>query len=597
MTSASPASTANRPAANPFILPIALGVLAAGTTAVWFIPDRSESAVEAAAAGTLGRTGITAEQIEGLAVTSWDDTASHERRFEVKKANGQWTMVSAWGYPADGNARVTRTSTDLLGAERGQLVTADRKNHEELGVLDPRTRTPDQKKGFGKAVTLTDRTGAVALDVIIGDAVSGTSGRYYIRETGKDQVHTAKVDPDISTKFIDYVEADPFKLARDDLRTISVVDIAVNPDSGQVTPGAITAFARPAAGQDWASAQAPEGKKVNGIEVGKIVDELNGLRLVGVRPFRLEWLGARGIFADSRPQILQVPGALVAEIGTQKIALFGTEGRLDVATKDGLKYSFLFGKVALGDDADKDADSSKATTKEEAKADPAKPEAAPASTNRYLAVFVQYDEASDEVAKEEAAKAAANKDAKPDPKARKKGGKERAAKAQARFQQFFYVISDANFKALRPEIAKLFEDKPKPPPEPMAGATGKTNKDWLGEHAVMPGVTATASGLQYEVVTKGAETGPKPGPTDTVQVAYKGTLIDGTVFDENADMTFAVNGVIKGWTEALQLMRPGDQWKLTIPPELAYGATGSPPKIGPNAILQFEITLKAVVGK
>jgi FKBP-type peptidyl-prolyl cis-trans isomerase FklB len=141
-------------------------------------------------------------------------------------------------------------------------------------------------------------------------------------------------------------------------------------------------------------------------------------------------------------------------------------------------------------------------------------------------------------------------------------------------------------------VAKLWEDKPK---EPMAGSTGKTNKQWLEDNGKLPGVTTTASGLQYQVLSAGAEGGAKPTTADKVQVAYKGTLLDGSQFDANESCEFAVTGVIKGWTEALQLMKPGDKWKLFIPPELGYGEAGSPPKIGANAILTFEVELKAIV--
>jgi len=109
------------------------------------------------------------------------------------------------------------------------------------------------------------------------------------------------------------------------------------------------------------------------------------------------------------------------------------------------------------------------------------------------------------------------------------------------------------------------------------------------------GVKTTPSGLEYEVLKAGDPNGKKPSETSTVKVHYTGTLINGTKFDSSVDRgepaSFAVNGVIKGWTEALQLMHVGDKWRLFIPPEIAYGAKGSPPAVPPHAVLIFEVEL------
>ena len=112
-----------------------------------------------------------------------------------------------------------------------------------------------------------------------------------------------------------------------------------------------------------------------------------------------------------------------------------------------------------------------------------------------------------------------------------------------------------------------------------------------------PEVTTLASGLQYEVIKTG--TGPKPGPSDTVSTHYRGTLIDGTVFDSSVDrgvpLEIPVNRVIAGWTEALQLMAVGSKWRLVIPPELGYGERGSGGVIPPQATLVFEVELLDIV--
>ncbi|MCW8125500.1 FKBP-type peptidyl-prolyl cis-trans isomerase [Microbulbifer halophilus] len=116
---------------------------------------------------------------------------------------------------------------------------------------------------------------------------------------------------------------------------------------------------------------------------------------------------------------------------------------------------------------------------------------------------------------------------------------------------------------------------------------------FLEENAQKEGVTTTDSGLQYKVITEGS--GDTPTAESVVEVDYRGTLLDGTEFDSSyangEPVQFPVNGVIKGWTEALQLMKEGAKWELYIPADLAYGPGGAGGKIGPNATLIFEVEL------
>jgi FKBP-type peptidyl-prolyl cis-trans isomerase FklB len=124
----------------------------------------------------------------------------------------------------------------------------------------------------------------------------------------------------------------------------------------------------------------------------------------------------------------------------------------------------------------------------------------------------------------------------------------------------------------------------------------KESKAFLVENKKKKGIKTLPSGLQYKVLTEGS--GKMPKAEDTVTVNYKGTLIDGTEFDSSykrgQPATFQVNGVIKGWTEALQLMKVGAKWQLFIPPELAYGERGAGSTIAPNSTLIFEVELLTV---
>jgi FKBP-type peptidyl-prolyl cis-trans isomerase len=123
----------------------------------------------------------------------------------------------------------------------------------------------------------------------------------------------------------------------------------------------------------------------------------------------------------------------------------------------------------------------------------------------------------------------------------------------------------------------------------------KEGEAFLAENKTKDGVVTLPSGLQYKILKAGD--GKKPAETDTVEVNYRGTLLDGTEFDSSYEnkkpATLKVNGVIRGWSDALKLMPVGSKWRLFIPPQLAYGARGSG-LIGPNATLIFEVELLAI---
>ena len=118
-------------------------------------------------------------------------------------------------------------------------------------------------------------------------------------------------------------------------------------------------------------------------------------------------------------------------------------------------------------------------------------------------------------------------------------------------------------------------------------------KDFLEANSKREGVVTLGSGLQYEIMNEGS--GEKPTISSTVTTHYHGTTIDGTVFDSSVQRgqpaSFPVNGVIAGWTEALQLMPVGSKWKLFVPSNLAYGERGAGPQIGPHTTLIFEVEL------
>ncbi len=157
-------------------------------------------------------------------------------------------------------------------------------------------------------------------------------------------------------------------------------------------------------------------------------------------------------------------------------------------------------------------------------------------------------------------------------------------------------ITDDEMKASLMEFEKKLRAEAMAKLQKDSTEASSKGTSFLAENGKKPGVTTTASGLQYEVITAGK--GAKPAATDTVKVHYEGKLLDGTVFDSSLKrgepVSFPLNRVIPGWTEGVQLMPVGSKYKFTIPANLAYGDQGAGP-IPPNSVLQFEVELLEIV--
>jgi FKBP-type peptidyl-prolyl cis-trans isomerase FkpA len=159
------------------------------------------------------------------------------------------------------------------------------------------------------------------------------------------------------------------------------------------------------------------------------------------------------------------------------------------------------------------------------------------------------------------------------------------------------LISEEEAMAVQQAFGQRLQAKREAEMQAAAQKNKEEGEAFLAQNKGKSGVKTTESGLQYKVEKQG--NGPRPAATDTVKVHYTGTLLDGTKFDSSVDRgqpaQFALNAVIPGWTEALQLMPVGSKYTLWLPSELAYGDRGTPGPIGPNATLKFEVELIEIV--
>jgi FKBP-type peptidyl-prolyl cis-trans isomerase len=160
-------------------------------------------------------------------------------------------------------------------------------------------------------------------------------------------------------------------------------------------------------------------------------------------------------------------------------------------------------------------------------------------------------------------------------------------------------LSDDEAQAAIMQVQNEMRQKQQEKMQAEGAANKKEGEAYLAANKTKDGVVTLPSGLQYKILTEG--TGPKPTASDTVVCNYRGTLINGTEFDSSykrgQPATFPVGGVIKGWTEALQLMPVGSKWQLFIPSDLAYGERGPSPEIGPDSTLIFEVELMSIEDK
>jgi FKBP-type peptidyl-prolyl cis-trans isomerase len=161
------------------------------------------------------------------------------------------------------------------------------------------------------------------------------------------------------------------------------------------------------------------------------------------------------------------------------------------------------------------------------------------------------------------------------------------------------VLTDEEAQAAITDVQKEMQKKQQEKMQEAGAANKKDGETFLAGNKAKPGIVTLPSGLEYKIEKEG--TGPKPTATDSVVCNYRGTLIDGKEFDSSykrgQPATFPVSGVIKGWTEALQLMPVGSKWQLFVPSDLAYGDRGAGPDIGPGATLVFEVELLSIQEK
>ncbi len=621
-----------------------VGLAALAALLAWIIqPSAPSAAPEDEVGGIFFPSFTDPPKAVGLEVVSFDETTGEAKSFQVTSKNGAWVIPSHENYPADAQMRMKNAAAALIGLPKLGVASDDRATHQSYGVKDPEDAAQGDA-GVGTLVRLSDVEGGAIATLVVGKEAE-QPGLRYVRLPKQDRVYVTKVSlADLSTNFGDWIEKDFLNLDAWNIARVVLDGHHIDETQGLLVPGEKLTISHDASGKPkWTMAGLEESQSLDEAKLDALKTAIDDLRIVHVtrKPDLLieNLRQGREFFADLRdPKNGQIVESLMAKgffpaqlKGQKELSVFSNEGQIFVDLKDGVRYVLRFGEITN--------EGKPVALKEEAKDAPA-PEAA--GSNRYIMVLAQLASdlikkpelealpekpsepepkpeapASDADAKKDAPAAAAPEKTEEQKKAdaelakkkaeydRIKAANDRKTKAyqgkidkakkrveelNARFADWYYVIDDQIYRKIKLDRSQIVIKK-----VPSAAEKNQAEADkFLTENKSKDGVKVTDSGLQYQVLAEGE--GASPKATDTVRVHYKGTLIDGTVFDESKGdpAEFPVNGVIKGWTEALQLMKPGAKWRLFIPTQQSYGDPVSGEKIGPNSALIFDVELVGI---
>jgi hypothetical protein len=367
-----------------------------------------------------------------LEVQEWNDTEAKIVGFKVEQKEGRWLIPSHHEYPADATERMGKAAASFVGVKKDIYYGDDVNEHGAFGLLDPTDAAGDAQEK-GRRFTLADGAGTVLVDVLVGKEIPDKQGFFYVRLPEDKRVYGSKLELDISTSFIDWIEKDLLHIEKDDIVAVVYDPYKIDENTARVMNQApvkltLAAKADDPAKKEWAldaGVEPPDGKKLDVSKITQMVGAVDRLQIVGVR---------------KRPERLTLP-LLQAHgffVNTQTGRLFGNEGEIHAIGNDGVVFTLFFGEITL--------DSGLALTSGAAK-DPmedvdknAEEEETKTAGNRYLFVDVTFDPTR--VA--EGADAGA--------------GQKRSQELRARFDAWFFVISDTSFKQIHKTRDELFKD-------------------------------------------------------------------------------------------------------------------------------------------
>ena len=402
------------------LLCLVAGILACA--AFWFNPDTATPTFFNDQGQLFFPLFTDAGAPKSIEVTDYDESTATARPLKVEYKQNKWIIPSHFGYPADAEDRLAKTAAALVDLRKDVIVSDRIEDQVRYGVVDPLAQATTNLAGRGKRVTLRDSHGNTLVDLVIGKVPENKSGYRYFRVPGRQRIYMVKTDAEASARFEDWIETDLLKLKPNDIRRIIINRYSINETFGVVQNVENTLLTRE--NGQWS---VKGGGVVRKERLEELTQALANLRIVDVQPKPL------GLSRDLKtPEGIRLsPEAIVSlrQRGffvTPAGQLLSDEGEITVDTANGLQYALRFGEIAPGSSfaAGEAGNSSKVAVGDQGE-------------RRYLFVTVNYDAAR----AQQYAQGANN---------RGERGKELERELRNRFADWYYIISGAEFKRLRP---------------------------------------------------------------------------------------------------------------------------------------------------
>ena len=517
---------------------------------------------------------LDATKLASITLTDSDGSVT------VDQVDGKWSVTDRDGFPANFSniQSLVDTVTEL------KILAKQKVGKSQLGRFELNDPAPEDAKDAGTKLELKDADGEVLHSILFGKETQGQAdpsspfgpsgtGRYVLVAPNTVGEINETLSSDLKTSPADWLHKEDF-LKVEKIKSITITQ------PNEADSWTLTHIKE---GDDMALSDAKPEEKLDSSKAN------SAGRVLGSPSF--DDIASK----SAKPEETGMDKAVTATIDTFE----GYNYVVKMAKKDDENYMSLAAsgtRLAQADETaprtpQPDESNPRAQAKDE------KPEDAERLDKEHNAALAKLIADRDKAHAESQAKLREERD---------KTFADNLAKL-AKLEGWTFKVSSYTFDAIYKTRAEMMEEKK----EEESGDTASTdetssqdgvaqkNKEagesFLAANKDKEGVKTTDSGLQYQVTKEG--TGPSPGATDSVTVNYKGALIDGTEFDSGKGISFPLNGVIKGWTEGLQLMKIGGSSRFFIPSGLAYGTTGSGAKIGPNTTLIFNIDLLSIKGK